>query len=207
MGLMHDPTPAHHMTVTATQRRSTGEPSLDKALALAKARKAAEPPRERLRKLATKTISAADSSGTGAAEIGNVLLKHRFEFERHAPVALEKLRAVQAACSATEFAALAAGTPVAVAVGGLRLVAPIWAVGPMVGQCDAPFRMLCRAGGATLVYSEMLMAEQFVADPAYRADGLGIQADGRVPAADHPLVVQFAANTPEGCRDPTEHHY
>ena len=66
----------------------------------------------------------------------------------------------------------------------------------MVTQSDAAFRLLTRRHGARLVYSEMLMADEFAADPSYRQTGLGLQG-GCVPEADHPLIVQFAANDPE----------
>lgn len=63
----------------------------------------------------------------------------------------------------------------------------------MVGQSDLPFRMICRRYGCSLVYSEMLIAERFAAEPGYRklAFGEGIRG------CDSPLVVQFAANRPE----------
>ena len=70
---------------------------------------------------------------------------------------------------------------------------PIYAVAPMVGQCDYGFRRLCRQHGATVCWSEMLMARQFVTDEGYRIQALGrngVRPEDRV-------VVQFAANTPE----------
>ena len=79
---------------------------------------------------------------------------------------------------------------------GITLRAPVWTVAPMVTQSDAAFRLLTRRHGARLVYSEMLMADEFAADPSYRQTGLGLQG-GCVPEADHPLIVQFAANDPE----------
>ena len=78
----------------------------------------------------------------------------------------------------------------------LKLRTPVWTVAPMVTQCDAPFRLLLRRYGARLVYSEMLMAEQFAVDAAYRATGLGLIKD-RVSEEDHPLTVQFAVNNPK----------
>jgi tRNA-dihydrouridine synthase len=104
--------------------------------------------------------------------------------------------------------------------------APILAMAPMVGQSDYPFRTLCRRHGTTVCWSEMLMAGRFASDArcgsmsslllldllarrsshggvcvcvcvcvraaSYRARafGSGVRED------DHPLVVQFAANTP-----------
>ena len=73
----------------------------------------------------------------------------------------------------------------------LVLRRPIYCVAPMVGQCDLPFRTLCRRSGATLVFTEMLLADRFAAEPGYRSDALG----GGVAAGDRPLVVQFAATT------------
>ena len=70
---------------------------------------------------------------------------------------------------------------------------PILAMAPMVGQSDYPFRLLCRRYGTTVCWTEMLMADQFAEDEGYRVQALGrwgIRHD------DHPLVVQFAANTP-----------
>lgn len=83
-----------------------------------------------------------------------------------------------------------------IVLGRLSLQTPVWTVAPMVTQCDAPFRLLTRRYGARLVYSEMLMADKFADDPLYRRIGLGLLPDGRVPEADHPLIVQFAANDP-----------
>jgi len=70
---------------------------------------------------------------------------------------------------------------------------PIFAMAPMVGQSDRPFRMLCRKFGASVCWSEMLMADRFSSDAAYRMQALGRYG---VHADDHPLVVQFAANNP-----------
>ena len=74
----------------------------------------------------------------------------------------------------------------------LTLETPVWAAAPMVGQSDAPFRRLCRRRGATLIYTEMFLADRFASEPAYRNAALGVG----VAAEDHPLVVQFAANDP-----------
>ena len=40
----------------------------------------------------------------------------------------------------------------------------LFAVAPMVGQCDLPFRLLCRRHGASVVWGEMLLAGRFAAD-------------------------------------------
>jgi len=45
---------------------------------------------------------------------------------------------------------------------------PIFAMVPMVGQSDRPFRVLCRKFGASVCWSEMLMADRFSSDTAYR---------------------------------------
>ena len=55
----------------------------------------------------------------------------------------------------------------------LKLRRPIYCMAPMVGQSDRPFRFLCRRHGTTLCYSEMLMADEFAASPAYRHEALG----------------------------------
>ena len=73
----------------------------------------------------------------------------------------------------------------------LTLRRPIYCMAPMVGQSDRPFRLLCRRHGTTLCYSEMLMADEFAASPAYRLEALGDRV------CDHPLIVQFAANEPD----------
>jgi len=77
------------------------------------------------------------------------------------------------------------------ASGGKRAM---FVMAPMVGQSDLPFRLLARKHGATVVFGEMMLADRFAADPGYR-----LQAFGNAPLRreDHPLVAQFAANTPE----------
>ena len=74
---------------------------------------------------------------------------------------------------------------------------PILAMAPMVGQSDYPFRLLCRRYGTTVCWTEMLMAELFAENEGYRIQALGRQG---VRDDDHPLVVQFAANTPHDFR-------
>ena len=59
---------------------------------------------------------------------------------------------------------------------------------PMVGCSDLPFRLLCRRHGATLCYTEMMLASSFVADPAYRDKFFFSQ----LASADRPLVTQLA---------------
>eukprot|EP00899_Mesostigma_viride_P006949 jgi/Mesvir1/16255/Mv08503-RA.1 len=59
---------------------------------------------------------------------------------------------------------------------------------PMVGQSDLAFRMICRRHGADVAYSEMLLSDKFISDPAYRSARL------QTCDADRPLVVQFAGD-------------
>ena len=60
----------------------------------------------------------------------------------------------------------------------------------MVGQSDLAFRLLCRAHGAEMTYTEMFFADRFVADEEYRRSLFASQ----LSAADRPLVVQFGGN-------------
>ena len=72
----------------------------------------------------------------------------------------------------------------------------ILAVAPMVGQCDLPFRLLTERLGATVIYSEMLLAGEFCKGneegERYRRQAFGskILPEGKVN-------VQFASNRPE----------
>lgn len=61
----------------------------------------------------------------------------------------------------------------------------------MVGQCDLPFRELCRRHGSNLAYTEMLKAKDFVESERYRRDALG----HKVPDSG-PLLVQFCSRNP-----------
>ena len=63
---------------------------------------------------------------------------------------------------------------------------------PMVGTSDLAFRLLCRRHGATLCYTEMFFADQFVASAEYRDAVFFSQL--HAGALDRPLAVQFAAN-------------
>jgi len=67
----------------------------------------------------------------------------------------------------------------------------VTALSPMVGQSDLPFRTLARRYGCSLAYTEMLIAKSFAADVGYRTRALG----KGIRSYDHPLLVQFAANT------------
>lgn len=73
----------------------------------------------------------------------------------------------------------------------LTIPYPIMAVAPMVGQCDLPFRELCRRFGANLVYSEMLTSTTFAECERYRLDALG-----RRVVDSGPLLVQFCGRDP-----------
>ena len=74
----------------------------------------------------------------------------------------------------------------------LSLPYPILAVAPMVGQCDPAFRLLTERYSANLIYTEMYLAKEFVADEVYRSDALGTTP----PFTTAPILVQFAANDP-----------
>eukprot|EP00466_Bigelowiella_natans_P000311 jgi/Bigna1/33309/e_gw1.1.413.1 len=71
------------------------------------------------------------------------------------------------------------------------LGSPRFALGPMVGQSELAFRLLCRRYGATLGYTPMFIADSFVNDPSYRA------RVWRTCKQDRPLVVQFCGRDPE----------
>ena len=64
---------------------------------------------------------------------------------------------------------------------------------PMVKCSDLAFRLLCRRYGATLCYTEMFFADQFVASAEYR-DAVFFS---QLSPEDRPLAVQFAANDPD----------
>lgn len=61
---------------------------------------------------------------------------------------------------------------------------------PLVGCSDLAFRLLVRRHGADLAYTEMLHADRFASDEAYRQQLFFSQLDAR----DRPLIVQFCAN-------------
>jgi tRNA-dihydrouridine synthase 1 len=61
----------------------------------------------------------------------------------------------------------------------------------LVGQCDLPFRMQCRANGSQLVYTPMFFADRFASDARYRERAF------QTVAEDRPLAVQFGANDPD----------
>lgn len=141
-----------------------------------------------------QSAAAAVASGGGAA-IAALLLEEQAAFNEHAPKTLAWLQKLQLADEVNTAALSFVGSEIH--VGSLTLRTPIWAVAPMVTQCDPAFRQLCRRYGATLVYSEMLVAAEFAADADYRRIGLGLrEGETQVAPEDHPLVVQFAANEP-----------
>ncbi|CAI5502976.1 unnamed protein product [Closterium sp. Naga37s-1] len=78
-----------------------------------------------------------------------------------------------------------------------------YAVAPMVGQSDLPFRLLCRRYGATIAYTEMLHrspappvssppspSDAILSDPGFLSRAL------QSHACDGPLVAQLADNDP-----------
>lgn len=67
---------------------------------------------------------------------------------------------------------------------------------PMINQCDVPFRQLCVAFGADVVYTQMLLACDVVRDAgtglkATRAAHFSPMGEGA------PLVVQIAGDSPD----------
>ncbi|CAJ1962933.1 unnamed protein product [Cylindrotheca closterium] len=64
-------------------------------------------------------------------------------------------------------------------------------VAPMVGASELPFRLLCRKYGAQLVYTPMMIAEQFASSKEYR------KSEFQTCSFDRPLVCHFAANDPK----------
>eukprot|EP00980_Cylindrotheca_fusiformis_P002709 scaffold627_cov125-Cylindrotheca_fusiformis.AAC.26 len=64
-------------------------------------------------------------------------------------------------------------------------------VAPMVGASELPFRLLCRKYGAQLVYTPMMIAEQFATSKEYR------EQEFQTCSFDRPLVCHFAANNPK----------
>ncbi|KAJ3348914.1 Poly [ADP-ribose] polymerase 2 [Entophlyctis luteolus] len=73
----------------------------------------------------------------------------------------------------------------------------ILALAPMVDQCDLPFRRMCRRHGATLVYTQMIVAERFMRDADYRRAVFDPARGDGDPITDRPLVVQLAGSDAE----------
>ena len=69
---------------------------------------------------------------------------------------------------------------------------------PMVGASELAFRLLCRKYGATLAYTPMMSARQFVqeAATATTALGAGHVCEFQTVPGDRPLVAHFCANDP-----------
>jgi len=62
---------------------------------------------------------------------------------------------------------------------------------PLVGCSDLAWRLLCRKHGATLAFTEMIFADRFIADAAYR------ERKFQTLPADRPLILQLAGNDPD----------
>ncbi|XP_021958136.1 tRNA-dihydrouridine(20a/20b) synthase [NAD(P)+]-like isoform X1 [Folsomia candida] len=72
---------------------------------------------------------------------------------------------------------------------------------PMVRYSRLPFRLLVREYGCDLAFTPMLMADSFIKSDNYR------KVESVTCEKDNPLVVQFAANTPEIFAEATELAY
>ena len=71
---------------------------------------------------------------------------------------------------------------------------------PMVGASELAFRLLCRKYGATLSYTPMMSASQFIQEAATVAkNGIGNSniCEFQTIPQDRPLVCHFSANDPE----------
>jgi tRNA-dihydrouridine synthase 4 len=66
---------------------------------------------------------------------------------------------------------------------------------PMVDQSDLAFRLLCKANGTDLAYTEMFHARNFAIDPRYRSDKIDwYDKSNRNHIFDNNIVVQMAGN-------------
>ena len=71
---------------------------------------------------------------------------------------------------------------------------------PMVGASELAFRLLCRKYGATLSYTPMMSASQFIQEAATVAkNGIGNSniCEFQTIPQDRPLVCHFSANDPK----------
>ncbi|TFK73532.1 FMN-linked oxidoreductase [Pluteus cervinus] len=71
---------------------------------------------------------------------------------------------------------------------------------PMVGQSDAPFRLLTRKYGATVAYTQMLLPEKLLNDQSYlehHLRDLRFQPPNTSEVNHRPVVVQLCGNDPE----------
>lgn len=70
---------------------------------------------------------------------------------------------------------------------------------PMVGASELAFRLLCRKYGATLSYTPMMSASQFIQEAATATNGIGNSniCEFQTIPQDRPLVCHFSANDPE----------
>ena len=72
---------------------------------------------------------------------------------------------------------------------------------PMVGASELAFRLLCRKYGATLSYTPMMSASQFIQEAATvdAKNGIGNSniCEFQTIPQDRPLVCHFSANDPE----------
>ena len=70
---------------------------------------------------------------------------------------------------------------------------------PMVGASELAFRLLCRKYGATLSYTPMMSASQFVQEAATAKHGIANSdiCEFQTIPQDRPLVCHFSANDPK----------
>lgn len=68
---------------------------------------------------------------------------------------------------------------------------PIIALAPMAGVCDSPFRQICRAHGADVIYTEFLSADALIHSNAKTLDML------KFSPTEQPVVCQIFGKNPE----------
>ncbi|KAI8621300.1 dihydrouridine synthase-domain-containing protein [Chytriomyces sp. MP71] len=89
------------------------------------------------------------------------------------------------------------------------LTGPRYALAPMVGQCDLPFRILTRQHGCNVVYTQMIEAARFLNDETYRHQVFDSRRGDGNSSTDRPLVVQIAGCDPNvmiACSKLLENH-